>query len=160
MMAASGMFGVFAGLIGICVGIIVSSLAIEEVQGFRKVFKQVQALLFFMAVCIVTVGAGVWIMIIALVVSALVLYSLAEQDVGKIICLFMVLFFVLMASTAALPLVTGLFFLLGVLDAGRWAVREERLLTTYALRKQTWKAAFFAHALYVFLPLAGLVAFW
>ena len=154
------MLGGFAGAIGLFVGIMVSSLALEEVRGLAKSFVQARAGFFLLAVGIVSMQAGVVALIVSLLVMALLLHSLAEEDIGKMVGLVLIAFLIIMATSPVAPVLIGLFLLVGLMEAGVWAGRHERFLEKHMLHRQTWRAIFISYAPFLFLPLASIIVLW
>ena len=147
----------FAGIAGIIIGILVSKGALEEVKEFYQSFRLIRDNLFLFAAAFFFYHTGIIITIISLAMLIIVIHHFNKKEVSNLIALLMMIMLILTMQTNVYWLLCSMFLIIGMVEAGLWSSEHKKLFKKGILSKELWHKVFKDHALYMLLPLAGIV---
>lgn len=147
----------FAGLVGLIVGVIVSTAAAEELAGARRWLEWFLDAFFALAVGVATFILGPIVMVVSVLTALLLVRSFKGLEKLKTVVFVMHLILILSWPFGAFTTIAGLFLLTGIVSGGVWSALHQKLAGEGLFRKQLWAALVRECALFFILPLAAVV---
>lgn len=155
MQAMSIFLSGFIGLIGLIIGLVVSSAAREELKDFSKTFIIVRNYFFILAASLLFFQAGIMVFFVSMFLLVVIIKEFAPEDTSKIIIVLYMIMLILTVNTMLFPLLASVLLLIGVLEAGVWASSQKTKKGFFT--REVFRSFMQSHILYVILPFALIV---
>ena len=143
----------WSGALGVLIGLIVSANAYEELPHLYKPLLVMRNFFFLLLTSAFFAPFGFVVFITGFfLISTLIISSAPETD--RLIVVLSIIPFILLKTSETIPFFAGIFFLIGITQAGLWASRNPSAIATHFWKRSFWKTALRHHLPYFILPFA------
>ena len=147
----------FSGMLGIIIGVVVSSAAREELKAYSATFSILREYAFLIAAGAFLFQVEIMLLLVGLFLLVITLKAFSDAEKSNTIVVLHVILLILVAETSLFGFIASMFLVVGVLEGGWWSSKHEPLLKRGLFKRELWARVFKDHALFLALPFANAV---